>query len=155
MEELPRPISTRIQVAALAASDIAALHDLHQSSDSNPWSLNSLTEAYHSERYQFFGLKDEGRNLIGFAIFYRIVDDIELHKIAISKTYQGKGLGHYLLHHCLNSLGGFDSCFLEVNALNTVAIALYQRMGFEVSGRRENYYGKAAAIVMQYKQSLD
>ena len=33
-----------------------------------------------------------------------------------------------------------DSVFLEVRAINTAAIKLYNKMGFKKSGLRKNYY---------------
>ena len=60
-----------------------------------------------------------------------------------------------MLSRLLNSLGDYklESVFLEVRPSNKSAINLYGKNGFEIVGRRKNYYstfsGREDALVMK------
>ena len=80
--------------------------------------------------------------MIGFAVVMTVVDEHHLLNLVINKPYQGKGYGqqvmHYLFDHARKQ--GASSMLLEVRASNHIAKQLYQRLGFNVIGKRKNYY---------------
>lgn len=66
----------------------------------------------------------------------------------LKKTYQGHGLGSQLLA----DLDYVDfPIFLEVRASNTPAQALYKKWGFDIIGKRKQYYHEPVedAIIMK------
>lgn len=70
--------------------------------------------------------------------------DVSAHipTIAVHPHYQGRHLGGYLLAYLLiqgYNLGCSEAT-LEVRVSNVTAQHLYQRLGFEVVGRRPHYY---------------
>ncbi|MBN2322487.1 MAG: ribosomal protein S18-alanine N-acetyltransferase [Spirochaetes bacterium] len=77
---------------------------------------------------------------------------IHLINIAISPSFQHKGLGTLLIEHLFNNAKRRNAgyCYLEVRPSNAKAIRFYQRSGFFVIGLIENYYAqeKEDAIVM-------
>ena len=58
---------------------------------------------------------------------------------------QGRGLGRILLVTQLDALAalGVTEVFLEVEAGNAAALALYRKLGFSQVGERKAYYAKA------------
>ena len=68
---------------------------------------------------------------------------------------QRQGLGGTLLGHAIRLAreAGSGEMFLEVRPSNPAGVGLYQRNGFEVVGRRPDYYrsddGREDAIVMR------
>lgn len=80
----------------------------------------------------------------GFALFRVIPPEAELLTLAIAPAHQGKGLGHDLMTRTLGQAGlaGAERLFLEVDALNSVARALYDAHGFVEAGRRRAYYAQ-------------
>ena len=57
-------------------------------------------------------------------------------QIGVRPAWRGKGLGEALLNHAIGAFAGegIETIALEVATDNPVARALYQRMGFEVTG---------------------
>ena len=74
--------------------------------------------------------------------------------MTVKKNKQSKGIGKLILIHlkelCLKT--GIHYIFLEVRRSNRIAINLYERIGFNETGIRKNYYkteiGKEDAILM-------
>jgi ribosomal-protein-alanine N-acetyltransferase len=73
----------------------------------------------------------------------------EVLNIAVDPAYRRLGIGRQLLAAELQR-GGIH--FLEVRESNTPAQELYRVLGFEVVGRRKEYYDhpKEAAILMRH-----
>ena len=71
--------------------------------------------------------------------------------IAVKETHRGKGVGTLLMKTCQDAMlkKTATESYLEVRVSNTEAIALYQRLGYKVSGRLEAYYkdGEAALLM--------
>lgn len=74
----------------------------------------------------------------------------EILNIAVHPAYRRRGLGKKLMETELARSKG--AWFLEVRESNAAAIALYRSMGFEIAGRRPDYYRTPteAAIVMRF-----
>jgi [ribosomal protein S18]-alanine N-acetyltransferase len=62
--------------------------------------------------------------------------------IAVLDEHRGKGIGTKLLTtaHAEISKKSGSECYLEVRVSNQGAIALYERLGYKVTGRLEAYY---------------
>ncbi len=71
--------------------------------------------------------------------------------IAVSEQHRGKGVGTLLMKTCQEAMvrKAATESYLEVRVSNTQAIALYQTLGYKVSGRLEAYYkdGEAAFLM--------
>lgn len=80
--------------------------------------------------------------LAGYAGYWLLEDEANLMNIAIAPAWQGLGLGERLLRATLAEMQarGAAVCTLEVRVGNARAQALYRRLGFEVTGRRQRYY---------------
>ena len=73
-------------------------------------------------------------------------------KIAISPNYRGKKLGKKLLTYTLENLD--KDLMLEVRETNTVAINLYENLGFEKINIRKGYYGDTGIIKVHCSEFL-
>ncbi len=71
--------------------------------------------------------------------------------VAVRELHRGKGVGTMLVRASQEAMVGKTAteCYLEVRVSNADAIALYQRLGYRVSGRLEAYYkdGEAALVM--------
>ncbi|WP_232361110.1 GNAT family N-acetyltransferase/peptidase C39 family protein [Paraneptunicella aestuarii] len=65
-----------------------------------------------------------------------------LYSIAVSKSARGLGLGKQLLQHLEQQTAALNKLFLrlEVAKNNTVAISMYESMGYRIFGTYQNYY---------------
>ena len=75
--------------------------------------------------------------------FFRLVgDELHLLKIAVAPAWRRRGIATRLLERCFatSAKQGATSVHLEVRPSNTAAIGLYQKLGFEIIGKRHKYY---------------
>ena len=84
----------------------------------------------------------DGSAIIGHMVFWQVVDELQLHHVAVDPRCQGQGHGQRLIaalrDHAVAH--GCAAIHLEVRASNRPAIDLYRRAGFAVCGRRRRYY---------------
>jgi len=82
--------------------------------------------------------------IIGLGCFWTILEEAHLTVLAIHPNYQGQGLGELLLYTLLKKACDrhLERATLEVRVSNEIALALYQKFGFKIAGRRKNYYQK-------------
>jgi ribosomal-protein-alanine N-acetyltransferase len=79
-----------------------------------------------------------------------VVGEREILFIAVDPAYRRRGIAKRLLQ---NELGGSRGAwFLEVRESNLAAIRLYETLGFQVAGQREEYYSDPpeSALVMRF-----
>ena len=85
------------------------------------------------------------RRLLGFAVSRIAADQAEILTIAVDAAARRRGAGRALLQAHLAHLAErrARSLFLEVDAQNAAALALYARFGFRQVGERRAYYARA------------
>lgn len=78
----------------------------------------------------------------GFALGQVMADEAELLTIAVAPEDRRRGLGRQLLGAFLSACAarGAATVFLDVDAGNAPALALYHSAGFLEAGRRRGYY---------------
>lgn len=83
---------------------------------------------------------DDG--VIGYALFWHVVDEIHLLNIAVAPEHRGCGIGRALMEDLLAYAREKEAVkvLLEVRVGNVPAIALYDAFGFERLGLRKRYY---------------
>ena len=92
------------------------------------------------------------RQIIAYAFWRQVADEMHVLKVAVTPAHRGEGIASWLLECCFN-LGvekGARTAHLEVRPSNVPAVELYQKLGFEVVGRRPKYYSdtKEDALLM-------
>ena len=130
---------------------------IERASFKNPWPPASFA-AEIEHPWSWFrvlgpGKKTGGLSRVdGFIICWVILSDMHLLNLAVLPEYRRKGLAGVLLEDALADfaqLGG-GHISLEVRPSNRAAQGLYNSFGFEVVGRRKQYYRKdnEDAIIM-------
>ncbi|GIL48706.1 hypothetical protein Vafri_5158 [Volvox africanus] len=78
--------------------------------------------------------------VVALAAGCEVVGEVSLTNLAVVASMRGTGLGRRILVELLTRLGG-ERCpvFLEVRKDNTVAQALYDKLGFTTVGLRKRY----------------
>lgn len=79
---------------------------------------------------------------VGYAVVQTVLEEAELHAIAVEASRRRAGLGRALLAAAREAAerAGASRMFLEVARGNTSAVALYRAAGFVVDGERAGYY---------------
>lgn len=93
--------------------------------------------------------------IIGFFIFYTVLDEMHILDITIAKNEQSKGVGSFIMAHILKKYieAGIKYFYLEVRVSNVKAIKLYKKFGFKIFMLRKEYYedNKEDALCMVKK----
>jgi ribosomal-protein-alanine N-acetyltransferase len=86
-------------------------------------------------------LARDGDEVVGFALARLVADEAELLLLAVKPAGQRQGVGRILLEHFEDEAAGRGAVrlHLEVREGNH-ALSLYEQAGFELVGRRRDYY---------------
>jgi [ribosomal protein S18]-alanine N-acetyltransferase len=95
---------------------------------------------------------DAAQQVIGFSGFWMLMHEAHIIAIGVRDGYRRLGIGEGLLIATIElaQVLNADVLTLEVRASNGTAQALYQKYGFQVTGRRLRYYSSDGedAIIM-------
>jgi ribosomal-protein-alanine acetyltransferase len=98
-----------------------------------------------------------GANILGFLVALHLAPEWALENIVVAPSSRRQGLGKQLLQALLaiaretNS----ESVFLEVRESNAAARSLYEKAGFELTGRRKSYYKGPSEDAVLYRLKLE
>lgn len=111
-----------------------------------PWTRQDMAELLASPGAAGCFAQIEGRE-IGFALVRVAADEGELLTLAVADSHRRLGAGRALLQTAIDHArtAGAKCLFLEVDAGNVAALALYAQLGFVVVGRRASYYQRTGA----------
>lgn len=141
-----------IVFSPMLMKDIHDVYAIEQSVFPYHWTLRNLESSLASENMGIV-LRDATGKLIGYFITLDIVDELELLKIAVGKSFQGKGYGRLLMDKVIELARHLEmnAVFLEVRESNKPAIELYKATGFKTIGIRPGYYvqPKENALLMK------
>lgn len=137
------------------ARQVAALH--HQGGFARPWEPGECAALLADRAVVAEGVFiGSAGDPCGFVLSRMAADEAEILSIVVAGGRRRSGLGQSLLcaHMAQLAARGAVQLFLEVEEGNEPAIGLYNRLGFEIVGRREGYYPKpdgsrVAALVMR------
>jgi len=91
---------------------------------------------------------------VGHGILSVAAGESHLLNVCVHPDFQGHGFGRILVEHLLERArkGEASAIFLEVRPSNVAACELYDKLGFNEVGIRENYYpsnvGREDALVL-------
>ncbi len=92
--------------------------------------------------------------LVGFITFKIMYEKCEIEDIYIEEEYRRQGIGKKLLEEVEKKANKCENITLEVNENNSVAIKFYESLGFKFIAKRNNYYGKEDALLMEKKKDF-
>lgn len=132
--------SLAVKVRRMSASDVsAALSILKESPEASIWTRESLLDSANRRNAWVAEL---GGSFAGILIGRVAADEFEVLNLAVAKARRRRGVATQLVEVALEDarIAGAREAYLEVRASNQGGIALYERLGFRVCGRRSNYY---------------
>jgi ribosomal-protein-alanine N-acetyltransferase len=146
--ELPR-----LLIRPMHEGDVPLVAAIEQASYQFPWSENIFRDCV---RVGYVCRAAElGTRVIGYAIMSAGAGEAHILNVCVDPAYRCRGLGRAVLEHLFEYArrAGLHDVFLEVRPSNTVAIRLYQSLGFEQIGVRRGYYqavdGREDATVLR------
>ncbi len=116
------------------------------------YSTSTYEIMLNNNLFYFITNKNE---IIGFIVIQRVGDDYELIKVGILSEHRHHGYAYGALLEILSTFS-YETFLLEVKGCNKEAIGLYQKLGFELSGYRKDYYSPGIdAILMKYTKNTN
>lgn len=126
----------------LQLSDLDAMLAIERQSFPTPVKASAYTYELTENRLAHYQALTAVTQLIGYAGYWLLGDEVHISIIAVDPAWRGRGLGELLLLN-LMALGREQEAALatlEVRESNTVAQKLYAKYRFAVVGRRPRYY---------------
>ena len=123
--------------------DRAAIHSLLLRSNLSAPAQGDLERAARSPFGQILSFVVEKNGQVAGVLQWRnLGEEVEILDLAVDPARRRQGYAAFLLRNFLQdaSRSAAKKVFLEVRESNAAAIALYQKFGFQISGRRPNYY---------------
>jgi [ribosomal protein S18]-alanine N-acetyltransferase len=133
-------LKPNLSLRPMQTDDLDAIMQIEPTIYSHPWTRGNFADSLNSG-YSGWVL-EENKEMIGYALMMRVLDEAHLLNLSIAKAQQKRGLGRYLLEHMIAIAKNHKATnmFLEVRPSNISAISLYENMGFcEISVRRGYY----------------
>lgn len=128
---------------AAAADVIDAVVALETESFTNPWSRDTLVwELENSDVTRVHVLRDDDGAIVAFSVCWIIFDELHINTLAVAPAARRRGCATALLRAVMGEAeaAGASKATLEVRESNAAALALYQRLGFQISAKRPGYY---------------
>lgn len=144
-------------IRRLTEDDLDAMMAIEKAAYPFPWSRGIFRECVRVG-YGCAGVQT-GLQLAGYAIFNMGAGESHLLNLCVHPQRQRHGLGRLLLEYAIGTTQslGCEAMILEVRPSNPAAIDMYRARGFELIGRRPEYYrgesGREDALVMRLNMS--
>ena len=137
---------SNLRIRQMELNDIQAIMEIEDRSFPLPYSAGIWErEKRNSLSRTLVAVDDRGdetAELRGYLNFWLILDEAEIHRIAVKEECRRSGIAGSLLNEMFKVLRdmGIVSVHLEVRQSNHDAIKLYEKFGFMIKGRRKGYY---------------
>lgn len=152
-----------LKVRPMNISDIDGVYAIEVVGHRTPWSRNILHDCV-MVHYDCFVIEVVSKNevvLAGYMISRIQEKSSHVLNVCIAPALQGKGYGQVLLKNRLDSMtsAAIETVLLEVRPSNSIALHIYQKMGFQPTGTKRGYYrdGESIedAVVLQKKLIIE
>lgn len=138
-------------------SHIQQIAEMERICFSDPWSVQSIS-AELNNALSLWLVAVDGDRVVGYVGSQSVLGWSDMMNLAVLPAYRRQGIGETLVTELIAKLREQkNTCLtLEVRASNGAAIALYEKMGFAVVGKRPNYYHnpKEDALIMRKEWEL-
>jgi len=134
--------------------DLPAVLAIERLSFPNPWHESTFRGEIQNRSisYPWVIVREPGSHVVGYIIFWKIGEEVQVNNIAVHPDFRRRGLGEALLRKVISWVKqqGAQYITLEVRQSNLAAQALYFKLGFKPVGIRRFYYSNPVedALVM-------
>ncbi len=151
-----------IKVYLLKEEHIDRVHAMEVESYPDAWSRELFFPEINNRAGKFFVFFIEN-SLIGYAGFWFAGGEAHITKFTVAPAYRRQGLGTLFMNYLFEQVKKehAEKIVLEVREANYPARCLYEKMGFQIIGKRIGYYTRTRenAIVMirylDYSENAD
>jgi ribosomal-protein-alanine N-acetyltransferase len=128
-------------VRSMTAADVAMISVIEKEVFSDPWPTSAFRELLGVANRVNLVMEIAGE-IVGYVLAQCVADEVQIQNIAVRQAWQRRGFGAILLRRAEEEgqVHGALCSILDVRAQNVAALALYERFGYRMIGRRRSYY---------------
>ena len=132
----------RFEIADAQSEDLETISALENATLTPPWNREGVQTALQEDNYLVLLARDETGEAAGFLIGFCVGEEAELARLGVLPAFRRRGLAQSLVERarCEWSARGARKILLELRADNQAAQKLYGSLGFQIDGKRPDYY---------------
>lgn len=129
-----------MRLRKMRLEDLSAVLEIEARNYNFPWSEAIFKDCLKSMHYSCW-VCNEVDTVVGYSIVSMAAGEAHIMNICVDPAIQNQGVGSKLLDNMIElARKRAETIFLEVRPSNKVAIALYEKRGFNEIGIRKGYY---------------
>lgn len=146
MNDALKAVVVELRIRSMILEDLPTVLMIDRLSFPIPWSERSYRYELQQNPAAHLLVAEMIENgssvLVGYIGYWFLIDEIHISTFAVHPEHRRGGIGKKLLKAALmRGIGlGASIATLEVRTSNHAAVDLYRGFGFEIVGRRRNYY---------------
>jgi len=132
-----------LRIERARPDDLDAIYEIERLSFNPHWSRSALAQEVNRLRsHSYVYVARWMGKVIGFSIFWAVVDEAHILSFAVHPDYRRRGVGQAMMEGVLDAAQrlGLRTASLEVRVSNTGAIRLYEKVGFRIAAIRRAFY---------------
>lgn len=137
----------------MQAADCSQVAKIESEVFSEPWSENSfLSEVTLENHIYLVAENEENQDIMGYCGLWEVAGEGQITNVCVAKKYRGQKVAKQMMTEllCTADKLHITATTLEVRVSNTIAIQLYETLGFRRAGLRKGFYShpKEDALIM-------
>ena len=119
---------------------LLAISEIEKSIFSEPWTTQTLELFISGNNFCVACLESD--TLVSYCTVLSVLDEAQIVNVATKLEFRGNGYASTVLERVILECQrqNLSTISLEVRESNAPAITLYQKLGFEIAGKRNNFY---------------
>lgn len=123
-------------------NDVDGIYEIEAANFDFPWSKNSIENSIINDDLQDIVITEVDGTLVGYISYMIVFDEIHIANVAVKSEFRGQKISLDLFDFLTKKADDEKlKITLEVAEKNKIAINLYRKYNFKISGKRNNYYG--------------
>ncbi len=139
----------------MLVEDLDKVMEIEEDLFAVPWTKEGYFTFLTRKDAMFLVVEEKGE-ILGYCGLLMVLDEGDVTNVAVRRDRQREGIGNFLMESMLRLAyeQGIRTVHLEVRAGNSVAVRLYERLGFVKDGIRKGYYTDPVedAVLMTRRQ---
>lgn len=144
-----------MRIIKMQPEHVAFVAEMERQCFSDPWSEKSVASELDNPLSLWLVAETEGE-VAGYVGSQTVLDSADMMNLAVSPNFRRQGIGERLVNCLTDALKekGVKTLLLEVRISNEPAKQLYQKLGFEIVGKRPGYYEKPREDALILRKEL-
>ena len=144
-----------MRIVKMQPEHVAAVAEMERQCFSDPWSEKSVASELDNP-FSLWLIAEADGVVAGYVGSQTVLDSADMMNLAVSQDFRRQGIGEQLVNSLTEALAekGVKTLLLEVRISNDPAKQLYQKLGFEIVGKRPRYYEKPREDALILRKEL-